>query len=119
MSLQPQVLSVQKETDAVSLELLVSRDLAYFRGHFPGLPILPGVVQVDWAIRFAQDHLGIPADRFVSLKALKFSAPVGPDTRLDLRLNWKPETRRLEFAYSSGTRKYSSGQAVFSGTAVQ
>ena len=67
MSLQPQILSVQKDADAVSLDLLVSKDLDYFRGHFPGLPLLPGVVQVDWALRFAQEYLDIPVDRFIAL----------------------------------------------------
>jgi 3-hydroxymyristoyl/3-hydroxydecanoyl-(acyl carrier protein) dehydratase len=119
MSLQPQVLSIRKDANTASLDLLVSKELDYFRGHFPNLPILPGVVQVDWAIRFAQQHLDIPADRFVALKALKFSAPVRPDTRLDLQLHWRPESNRLDFAYTAGTRKYASGQAVFSGVAPQ
>lgn len=119
MSLQPQVLAIHKDANTASLDILASKDLDYFQGHFPGLPILPGVVQVDWAIRFAQEHLGVPADRFVALKALKFSAPVGPDTRLALQLHWLPEKGRLEFTYASGDRKYASGQAVFSGNQPQ
>lgn len=119
MSLQPQVLSIRTEANSATLELLVSKELDYFQGHFPGLPILPGVVQVDWAIRFAQQHLGIPAGRFVALKALKFSAPVRPDTQLALLLHWRSESNRLDFAYMAGPRKYASGQAVFSGVASQ
>jgi 3-hydroxyacyl-[acyl-carrier-protein] dehydratase len=116
MSLLPQLLSIQKEANAASLHLLVSKDLGYFRGHFPGQPLLPGVVQVDWAIRFAREHLDVPADGFVALTSLKFSAPVLPDTRLELVLRWKPEANRMEFIYSAGARKYASGQAMFSGT---
>src|SRR5690606_37926347 len=28
--------------------------LAVFDGHFPGYPILPGVAQLDWAVRFGR-----------------------------------------------------------------
>jgi len=35
----------------VRLELAVAPDLPCFEGHFPGVPVLPGVVQLDW--RFA------------------------------------------------------------------
>lgn len=119
MSLQPEVLSIHKDANTASLELLVSNELDYFRGHFPNQPILPGVVQVDWAIRFAQQHLEIPANRFVALKALKFSAPVRPDTKLALQLHWRPESNRLDFAYIAGTRKYASGQVVFAGVTPQ
>lgn len=35
------------------LQLHMPQDLIYFEGHFPGFQILPGVVQLDWAIHFA------------------------------------------------------------------
>ena len=118
MSLLPQVLSIQKEADAATLHIMVPADLDYFRGHFPGQPILPGVVQVDWAIRFAREHLLVPADGFVALRMLKFSAPVRPGDRLLLHISWQADSGRLHFTYSAGDRKYASGQAVFAGTVL-
>lgn len=113
MSHLPEILQRQTECDCVTLLLHVSPDLAYFRGHFPGLPILPGVVQVDWAIKLASQSFTLPLSDFRDLKALKFSAPVQPDTQLKLTLRWNPETGRLDFTYANGERRVGSGQAVF------
>ena len=113
MSHLPDILERHNEGDVMTLLLYVRPDLAFFRGHFPGLPILPGVVQVDWALCLASRYFQLPLSDFCGLKALKFSAPVQPDTRLKLALHWKPDMRRLDFTYVDGDRKVSSGQAVF------
>lgn len=114
MSLLPQVLSVKRMHLEVSLTLQVRQDLDFFSGHFPGMPILPGVVQVDWAIHLAHRYFPISIDRFVGLRALKFSAPIRPGVQLDLRLNWHPESSRLDFTYSAGELRFASGQVRFS-----
>ena len=113
MSLIPEPRSIALDTDGLVLELVAASTLDYVPGHFPGYPILPGVVQVDWAIRFAREHLGIPASGFSALRALKFSAPVHPGTSLTLRLSWLADKQRLDFSFSGGTRIVSSGQVVF------
>ncbi|RZI43903.1 3-hydroxyacyl-ACP dehydratase [Herbaspirillum sp. HC18] len=112
MSLLPQILEVEKEAESVRVHLFVSSELDYFSGHFPGLPILPGVVQVDWAIRFARQHFVIPGV-FIGMKALKFTAPVQPDTRAVLELRWNGVTGRLDFTYQCQAKRYSAGQVLF------
>ncbi len=90
---------------AVVLSLRVPPDLAHFEGHFPGLPLLPGVVLIDWASRFAAEHAARdPALRaWVStpstLQQVKFSAPVLPGTRFDLTLTYDAARRRVHYAY--------------------
>lgn len=118
MSLMPVVVSIDCTDNTATLVLNVSPTLDYFPGHFPGFPILPGVVQVDWAIRFAREHLGIPATGFSALRGLKFSAPILPGASLKLQLSWHPEKQRLDFSYNGERRPVSSGQVVFAAEAA-
>lgn len=113
MSLLPEIHGVQIEGPSVTLSLTASPSLDYFPGHFPNLPILPGVVLVDWVVRLAREHLGIPCAGFSALRALKFSAPILPGTVLSLQITWAPEKQRLEFGYRDMQRLVSSGQIVF------
>ena len=73
-----EVLSEARDGDTLHYELRVPPTLAHFAGHFPGLPILPGVVQVDWAIRLAAEHVAGACARSASIDRLKFMAPVPP-----------------------------------------
>jgi acyl-coenzyme A synthetase/AMP-(fatty) acid ligase/3-hydroxymyristoyl/3-hydroxydecanoyl-(acyl carrier protein) dehydratase len=110
--LQPQVLAVRPAGDHVVLDLHVPATLAHFPGHFPGMPILPGVVQIDWAVRYAREHLALVGE-FSSLENIKFLALVLPDAQLELTLKWDVANTRLEFLFATSQRKYSSGRIVF------
>jgi acyl-coenzyme A synthetase/AMP-(fatty) acid ligase len=113
--LQPQVLTVRPSGDAgnhVILDLHVPIALAHFPGHFPGMPILPGVVQIDWAVRYAREHLALVGE-FSALENIKFLALVLPDAQLELTLKWDAANTRLEFVFATSQRKYSSGRIVF------
>lgn len=117
--LQPEVLAVRPVGDTgdqVIIDLHVPVALAHFPGHFPGLPILPGVVQIDWAVRYAREHLAL-SGQFTALENIKFLALVLPDARLELALKWNAENTRLEFSFATSQRKYSSGRIVFGGVA--
>jgi 3-hydroxymyristoyl/3-hydroxydecanoyl-(acyl carrier protein) dehydratase len=115
--LLPEVLAVHRESDArVVLDLRVPAELAHFEGHFPGLPIVPGVVQIDWAARFALRHLPVEGG-FTAMENIKFLALVLPDARVELGLRWDQAKRHLEFMFSSNSRKCSSGRIVFGGVA--
>lgn len=57
-----------------------------FAGHFPGRPIVPGVVLLDQAIRCTEKLLGQPVDRW-QIANTKFLSPVGPGETLIFRLN--------------------------------
>lgn len=110
MTFEPQVRAVRHAGQEVELDLFVPRSLEFFPDHFARLGILPGVVQVDWAIGFARRHLGV-AGEFRGLRNLKFVNPILPDTALQLVLAAAPG--QLTFAYRDAQRTYSSGRALF------
>ncbi|NUT85752.1 AMP-binding protein [Pseudomonas corrugata] len=107
----PDVLE-QVETDGEwSLQLVVPPDLAYFSGHFPTAPVLPGVVQVDWALNLGRQLLDLPP-RFVGMEVLKFQQLVRPGDEVQLHLRFDRERGKLYFAYRNDTAACSSGRIV-------
>ncbi len=67
--------------------LWLDPSLPFFAGHFPGAPILPGVVQVHWAIEVAARVFErTPANGFNTLSRVKFKRPLVPETWLEFSL---------------------------------
>lgn len=99
--------------DSVTLTLQIDAGLSWFQGHFPHLPILPGVAQLDWVMHYGVSLLA-PGKQFVAVDNIKFQQPVLPDSLLQLRLDWDAEKSRLSFRYSllkdDGEQTASSGK---------
>ncbi|WP_186301526.1 ApeI family dehydratase [Denitromonas halophila] len=108
----PNAQLIEHSDTLVHLSITADADLIQFAGHFPGTPILPGVAQVDWAIRFAMQYFS-PTGSCQRLDALKFNDRVLPGDRLELTLEWSPDKNTLRFAYTADGRAKSSGRAVF------
>jgi acyl-coenzyme A synthetase/AMP-(fatty) acid ligase/3-hydroxymyristoyl/3-hydroxydecanoyl-(acyl carrier protein) dehydratase len=107
----PQVLE-QTETDGEwSLQLAVPPDLAYFSGHFPKAPVLPGVVQVEWALNLGQQLMNLP-EKFAGMEVLKFQQLVRPGDEVQLHLRFDPVRSKLYFAYRNETATCSSGRIL-------
>jgi len=111
--LLPDILAERREANRVELDLRVPADLVHFAGHFPGCPILPGVVQLDWAVRLAAPRLPWRGD-FSGAENLRFQSLILPAARITLTLTLDATGTRLGFAYASPEKKHSSGTLVFS-----
>lgn len=97
---------------SVTIEVDVPADCSWLEGHFPGRPVLPGVVQVRWALQLA-GQVWPNLDSVVALNNVKFLNPVLPPVRLRLELQWNAETARLDFAWHQDTQRCSQGRVVF------
>ncbi|QYN02040.1 AMP-binding protein [Pseudomonas protegens] len=107
----PEVLEQRQHEEEWQLQLAIPPDLAYFSGHFPQTPVLPGVVQVDWALALGQQLLELPG-RFAGMEVLKFQQLVRPGDRIQLNLRFDAQRQKLYFAYLNDGAPCSSGRIV-------
>jgi len=104
---EPVVLAERRESSVWEAELVFPADDPYFQGHFPDFPIMPGVVQLGAARRFAQALQG-GAGVLKCVKKMKFTGVVRPGDVVRLRLDFKDE-RETVYTYFRRETVCSSG----------
>ncbi|MCC7461671.1 MAG: hypothetical protein IT480_04320 [Gammaproteobacteria bacterium] len=103
------VATLMPSTHTVHQILHVPHDLGWFVGHFPGEPVLPGVVQLRWAVAAAGRLLGMAAGPG-SIRQLKFKSPIRPGCLLDLALTRTVDVAVVTFAFRSASGEHSCGR---------
>ena len=103
--------------------LFIAPDHPAFAGHFPGTPIVPGVVLLDAVVHalLPAGRARAPADGFdttpvCQINAAKFLSPVGPGETLTLALA-PGASGSTRFDISSGQRKVATGTLVLPASA--
>ncbi|HKY08317.1 MAG TPA: AMP-binding protein, partial [Candidatus Binatia bacterium] len=114
---QPRQRLVGKNSHEAVFELAAPRNLLYFDGHFPGRPILPGVVQIDWVIACARQCFDLPP-LFVGIQGLKFQRIIPPETPVRLEIVHDRVKSSLSFEITSELGRHSSGRILFGGPDV-
>jgi 3-hydroxymyristoyl/3-hydroxydecanoyl-(acyl carrier protein) dehydratase len=93
------------------LTLQVKPDLRCLRGHFPGLPIVPGAIQIGWVLAYASELLG--SRPFLSgLRSVKFQRLVLPGQTLRLTIKLDKKREAIHFEYESAAGRHSSGRVL-------
>jgi 3-hydroxymyristoyl/3-hydroxydecanoyl-(acyl carrier protein) dehydratase len=112
MTTEPIVIRQRVTPPEAELELEIPADLEYFGGHFDGAPVVPGVVQLKWAIEAARRHLNAGGE-LAGMEALKFQRVLTPGDVATLSLKWVVADHKLYFSYGSATARISSGRLLF------
>lgn len=93
----------EKEFNFPGLELQFGPDHPAFGGHFPGAPIVPGVVILDNIIRALEENSQM--NLFVDgLEFVKFFAPLLPDQLLKLQFSFLSLHRIQFFGNAQGSK---------------
>jgi acyl-CoA synthetase (AMP-forming)/AMP-acid ligase II/3-hydroxymyristoyl/3-hydroxydecanoyl-(acyl carrier protein) dehydratase len=103
---------LERTAQRAVLELTAPRDLVYFDGHFSDMPILAGVVQVDWVISYGRRYFSLPPV-FRGIHGLKFQRVIAPEMPFTLELIHETEKSSLSFKITSHAGLHASGRIIF------
>ena len=110
----PTVHDVARQENGVELTLYLDPAIHWFKGHFPDLPVLPGVAQVDWAVHYGRRYFAI-SGQFGHMLDLRFQKLTRPGLTIRLHLHYDDSKRQLRFSYRSELGEHSRGRIIFDG----
>jgi len=112
---EPELVDEKRSARRLERTLRVPADLTFLEGHFPGFPVVPGVVQLRWALRLAAALLG-HEPRLASVEALKFRELLRPGDAFRAAVELSAAGDAFNFNLCSDdpatTRVFSTGRCV-------
>jgi len=110
--LLPSITAIEQNNDEVLLKLIINADLKCFQGHFDDVAVVPGVVQLDWAVTFAREYLAMQGD-VLEVSVLKFQKLLFPEMKVQLEII-KKTAKKFTFRYYMADDKFSSARVELS-----
>ncbi|HEY9030683.1 MAG TPA: AMP-binding protein [Kangiella sp.] len=113
----PDVISQHVADNQLQIELMINPELEAFAGHFDQFPIIPGVVQISWALHYFSSFLaGQPVTsstrQVTTIKTLKFQHVITPNSLVILDLSFDVSKQVLAFRFYNSEHQYSSGKIL-------
>ena len=98
-------LDTESETPSIVCAKNVSFNEPFFQGHFPGEPVMPGVIQIETMAQAGAILAGLRYDTecagkrpaFMGVDACRFRKPVRPGDRLEVRVSLDKMRRGILF----------------------
>lgn len=110
--LEPEVIAERSGEGTIELDLRVPEELDCWPGHFPGDPVLPGVLQLRWVM--AVLGRACPTEGpLTRVEALKFRDLIRPGEALNLRIETRTAGREFAFVIERGGRTVAEGRLRF------
>ncbi len=107
---EPMMQHVKKTDSNLSADLTFLGDSAYFVGHFPNFPILPGVIQMHFVFVYLKHFFNTSVNGFEVVK-LKYSSLILPDVTTHFEL-MRLGPNEFSFCYSQKGKVCSAGKIV-------
>ncbi len=104
---QPIIMNIDKTEQECNLELFFPKSSNFLKGHFAVFPIVPGVVQLQFAHDYAQNFFNenLPVWQ---VKRIKFTNVITPDKIITLKLKNGENSVNFQYINENG-ENYSSG----------
>ena len=110
----PLLLEQERGERELVRRLRVPRDLAALEGHFPGAPLVAGVVQLGWVMEAARELL--EADPvIVAFESLRFRDALAPEQELRLLVELTDARDVVRFRLDAGARSFLAGRVRLAG----
>jgi len=96
-------ISITKTRDnTIHAEFFFPNDLPVFQGHFPGMPLLPGIFQIEM-VRYALEKGTGRKYRVKSIKKTKFTDQILPDcpVTIDITMDMKDKELKVKATLTS------------------
>lgn len=105
---KPLVKSITQDENSLVLQIKFQENADYFDGHFENFSVLPGVVQIHYAMLCGQEYFNITPN-VLKISKLKFGNIIRPETEVSLRINHIKGDNKLSFKYFGEDKVFSSG----------
>lgn len=105
----PEILEKEVYLNKIVLKCFIPNSLFYFKGHFPQMPVLPGVAQLHWVVFYANEFFKITSS-INQINTIKFMKIIVPENIVIITLQYYPDLKYFTYTYSYEDKVYSTGR---------